>query len=193
MSTQHVNVNVTEQKPEQALSTSSQSDSEDDEIVLKRGYIYKITNPNTDRIYIGSTFTPKPRFSKHKNDFKIYKRDDILMSASSLVFECSPDVKDTKLEIIDTVWAQNRRELEREEKKHIIMNKGIVVNNNNLKTDEERKKEHRLKMKYIMRMKYEQIPFQTCPLCKTLVKKTRLEEHAKTKFCNRRSETAPCE
>lgn len=191
MSTEHVNVN--EQTPEKTLSTSSKSDSDEDEIVLKRGYIYKITNPNTEKIYIGSTFDPKPRFSKHKNDYRIYKRDDILMSASSLVFECSSDINDTKLEVIETVWAQNRKELERAEKKHIIMNKDIVVNNNNLKTDEERKREHREKMKYIMKKKYEQIPFQTCPLCKTLVKKTRLEEHSKTKFCNRRSETTQCD
>ena len=90
MSTEHVNVN--EQTPEKTLSTSSKSDSDEDEIVLKRGYIYKITNPNTEKIYIGSTFDPKPRFSKHKNDYRIYKRDDILMSASSLVFECSPSM-----------------------------------------------------------------------------------------------------
>jgi predicted GIY-YIG superfamily endonuclease len=182
-------VNVTINEQEQTFSSSS----DELEIVLRKGHIYKITNPNTERIYIGSTFDLKPRFAKHKNDYRIYKRDDILMSASSLVFHASEDINSTRIEIIESVWAENRRDLERVEKKHLLANKDIVVNNNNLKTDEERKNEHREKMRYIMKKKYEQIPFSACPLCKTLVKKTRLDEHSKTKFCNRRSEQAALE
>ena len=166
---------------------NSQS-SDDDEIVLTKGFIYEITNPCTDRIYIGSSFMPSARFSKHKADFNLYQKNGILMSNSGLVFEASENINDTKLNIVKTIWVSNRKELELEEKKHIIANRDICVNQRCTLTSQEKKKKHNEKMRYLMRKKYEDIQYISCPICHCKVKQHRFDKHKVTRLCNRRSE-----
>ena len=172
------------------IETASHSDTDDDEmtITLTRGYIYQIENPCTNRIYIGSSFTPSSRFSKHRADYRLYQKTGILISSSSLIFETSEDISDTKMTIIDTVWVQTKKELEKLEKKHILANREFCVNRNMVKTDEEKEKEFKEKMRYLMRKRYADITVVVCPCCKSRVKTTRLEAHKATKLCNRRSE-----
>ena len=171
-------------------NSSSHSSDTDDEmtITLTRGYVYEITNSCTNRIYIGSSFTPTSRFSKHRADYRLYQKTGILISSSSLIFETSSDISDTKMSIIDTVWVQTKKELEKIEKKHILTNRDFCVNRNLIKTDAEKQKELKEKQRYLMRKRYENIEVVTCPCCKSKVKTTRLEVHKATKLCNRRSE-----
>ena len=157
-------------------------------ITLTRGYIYEIANPCTNKIYIGSSFTPSARFSKHRADYRLYQKTGILVSSSGLIFEMSDDISDTKMTIIDTVWVSNKKELEKIEKKHILANRDFCVNRNLIKTDEEKQKELKEKMRYLMRKRYENIEVVTCPCCRSKVKKHRLSAHKSTKLCNRRSE-----
>ena len=37
---------------------------------MQVGYIYKLTAPDTNKIYIGSTKNPNTRFEQHKRNFK---------------------------------------------------------------------------------------------------------------------------
>ena len=162
--------------------------SDDDEIVLQKGFVYQIENPETQKIYIGSSFTPQCRMAKHRADYRLFKKEGILISNSGLIFDASENIHDTKMSILEVAWCQNRKELERLEKKHILQNKDFCVNQRCVKTDEEKKKEHNDKMRYLMRKKYEEIEYISCPICHCKVKQHRFDKHKVTRLCNRRSE-----
>ena len=172
------------------MSENFESSSSDiDEITLYKGYIYEISNPFTNKIYVGSSFYPSARFSKHKNDFKKYKQDGNLISSSSLVFDASEDISTTKMNILEIVWISNRKELERIEATYILDNRDFCVNKRHMKSKEEMKREFNLHMRQRMKLKYDSIPYITCSLCGTRIKESRVDDHKSTKMCNRRSES----
>ena len=86
----------------------------------KIGYIYALSSPYYEKIYIGSTTQNlKYRLSNHKTDFKNKKK----LTASKVLKH--PQVKIIKLLKIKF---ENRKELFEIEKELIRANKNIVVN-----------------------------------------------------------------
>ena len=70
------------------------------------GKIYKITSPNCDEVYIGSTTRPlNDRFSRHKYDCNIKN------CSSKIVIDCC----DAVIELIEDFPCKSRKELERRE------------------------------------------------------------------------------
>ena len=52
------------------------------------GYVYKISSPHTDKVYIGSTIrTIKQRFQNHKSNYKMYMNGKYKFMTSFTVFE----------------------------------------------------------------------------------------------------------
>jgi hypothetical protein len=76
----------------------------------KIGYIYKITSPNTNNVYIGSTFNDiKNRFKQHL--IKPTSRSQLIILAG-----------EPKVELIEELECQNRIQLNKREGHHIINN-----------------------------------------------------------------------
>tara|TARA_R110000868_G_scaffold24856_4_gene97479 strand:+ start:864 stop:1472 length:609 start_codon:yes stop_codon:yes gene_type:complete len=81
-----------------------------------KGFVYKITSPSTDKIYVGSTIkTLKRRFSTHKSD-------DI--SSSKIIMSLGNAV----IELIEEVEFENKNELRIRERYHIELNRDRCVN-----------------------------------------------------------------
>jgi len=84
------------------------------------GKIYKITNSNSDKIYIGSTInTLKQRLSSHKTP------SSKLTIKSLEIFKIDGDVN---IELIEAFPCNCKDELHKRERYHIELNKDIVVN-----------------------------------------------------------------
>ena len=75
--------------------------------------IYKITNPHTDKIYIGSTIQRiGSRMSGHRRDYRNYKNGtDRKQTSSCFIFDASDDIHETKIELIKEVKCENKKEL----------------------------------------------------------------------------------
>ena len=104
---------------------------------LKVGYIYKICNKKTDKIYIGSTVQNlKKRFCKHKTRCKKYfeTNKDYITSIEIVKDETS------YIEEIEKVYFINKNELLKKEFSYIDKYKNICVNKN--KTLKPDKKEY---------------------------------------------------
>ena len=80
----------------------------------KIGYIYKITSPNTNNIYIGSTFkNVNTRFKQHL--VKPTSRSKLIILAG-----------DPKIELIEEFQCENRLQLNKREGHHIINNNNCI-------------------------------------------------------------------
>ncbi len=75
--------------------------------------IYKITNPNTDKVYVGSTIQTLPqRFLGHIRDYKCLKNGTGRKHTDScFIFDASEDINDTKIELIECFECETKREL----------------------------------------------------------------------------------
>jgi len=75
--------------------------------------IYKLVNPHTDKIYIGSTIQKlSSRKATHTRDYKNWKSGKDRKHASScFIFEASEDIHETKIELIKEVKCENKKEL----------------------------------------------------------------------------------
>jgi hypothetical protein len=81
-----------------------------------KGFVYKITSPSTDKIYVGSTIVSlKKRFSAHK--YKQNCSSKIIISLGDAVIEC-----------IEEVEFENKNELRIRERHHIELNRDKCVN-----------------------------------------------------------------
>lgn len=83
------------------------------------GYIYKLTSPKTDIIYIGSTVQKlSVRLSKHKHDYKRYlnKKYNYVSSFQVVKYD------DAKIELIEQFEYDNRKDLLNLEGMYIIRN-----------------------------------------------------------------------
>jgi len=108
--------------------------------------IYKIVNPNTDKIYIGATYQKyiSYRFSGHKKDYKNFKSGkDKKHTNSTLIFDASDNIYDTKIILIEKFPCNSKEELQKREFE-IITNTKNCVNSCNGKWvyDEKYQKEY---------------------------------------------------
>ena len=87
------------------------------------GKIYKITSPNTDKIYIGSTMGPlKDRFTNHKSNFKCNQNKKNKNSTSGEVLKHG----DAIIELIEETRFETKDEMLFRERYHIENNNNCV-------------------------------------------------------------------
>jgi GIY-YIG catalytic domain len=106
----------------------------------RNGKIYKITSPQTDKIYIGSTCANlKYRLSAHNTE---YKNGTTITAKDILQFD------DHKIELIEDYPCNEKYDLHLRERYHIEQNKDVVVNKMiPTKTRQEYRKEYHEKNK----------------------------------------------
>jgi len=74
-----------------------------------KGKIYKLTSPNTDKVYIGSTIrTLNKRLTSHIRDWKLKRKD----CGSTYILEKG----DYKIELLEEVQVDSRKDLTKFEK-----------------------------------------------------------------------------
>lgn len=82
----------------------------------ENGKIYKITSPNTDKVYIGSTCIDlDKRLRRHINDYKIYKEGKRRYITS---FEIIKE-NDCEITLLENVNSNNKKQLSLMERKYI--------------------------------------------------------------------------
>ncbi len=82
----------------------------------KNGKIYKITSPNTEKIYIGSTcHTLEYRLRKHINNYKSYLKGEYKYTTSYEIIKSN----DFEIILLENVKCNNKRELHLIERKYI--------------------------------------------------------------------------
>ena len=86
---------------------------------VKTGYVYSITSPNTNKIYIGSTNNVNKRWHGHLRNFK-----NNLGVTSKFVIEHTG----AKINILETLIYNDKKELQKRERHHIIQNINNCVN-----------------------------------------------------------------
>lgn len=102
----------------------------------RTGYIYKITSPNTDKIYIGSTSrTLAERFKEHIKGAKTKPND---CRSSQII-----NIGDAKIELIKEIHFYNKSYLEQKERNQIQKYKSICVNKKFMLSDEELEQERK--------------------------------------------------
>ena len=92
--------------------------SEEEEVDEKAtvGYVYKISSPHIDKIYIGSTTRSlRNRFSQHKSTNP---------TTSKIITDC----RDATITLIEEVKFDNILELRQRENYYMTLNKDIIVN-----------------------------------------------------------------
>lgn len=94
------------------------------------GFIYKLTSPNTPKIYIGSTFeTLKTRYIEHKYNWKKNRS-----CSSKIIFNAG----DARIELIEKVQVTDKTELRKLEQKYMRELNNIVNIKKAFQTIEER-------------------------------------------------------
>ena len=95
---------------------------EENQVQQKKGFIYKLTHPNCEKYYIGSTLAKlSHRLSRHIYDFK---KDRTCISKEILKF--GPE--NCKMELIEEFSFNDRKELFKREGFYIRNNRDKVVN-----------------------------------------------------------------
>ena len=90
-------------------------------------FIYKITSPNTDKIYIGcTTKTLIERLNMHK-----YNKDRHNTTSKEIL-----DAGDATIELIEKLECNDKKELYQKEREYISSNKDICVNQRAIYKDE---------------------------------------------------------
>jgi hypothetical protein len=99
------------------------------------GRIYKITSPQTDTVYIGSTTqTLQKRLSKHKSDYKQYQNGKVNYISSYEILKYG----DAKIELIDENKYETMTELQYKEREYIELHKNAVNKQKPLLKENER-------------------------------------------------------
>jgi len=85
----------------------------------KLGYIYKLSAPDTDKIYIGSTCNPKKRFDQHKRNYNYNGNTSskVIMGYSGV-----------KMDILESLYFDDKKDLHLREYHHIVENIDNIVN-----------------------------------------------------------------
>ena len=130
--------------------------------------LYKLTFPNTDLEYIGSSIEElKTRYIKHKDKYLFWCRGGISKEGGAarfysyypILIEQGSD--DFKIELIKKFPCNNRFELEREEYRIVSENENAINNKTNLINT----------------------PLVKCLRCGVVVKKNGFKRHYATKRC----------
>jgi len=84
--------------------------------IMRHGYIYKIQSPNTDKVYVGSTFKKdiNERFKEHCNPSKYITSIEIIKLGGATI------------ELLDTCDCISRTDLEDVEKQWILKTPNTV-------------------------------------------------------------------
>jgi hypothetical protein len=95
------------------------------EEVKKVGRIYKITSPNTDKIYIGSTTKSLNRgLTHHMTDYKLYTNGTLKTHIASFdIIKCG----NINIELIEEL-SGTKNELQKRGRHFIELNKDIAIN-----------------------------------------------------------------
>jgi len=76
--------------------------------IMRTGYIYKISSPNTDKVYVGSTFKKdiNERFKEHCNPNKYITSSEVIKLGGATVelLDTCECVSRTDLEIVEKQW-----------------------------------------------------------------------------------------
>jgi len=115
---------------------------------MSTGKIYKITSPNTNKIYIGSTtHTIEQRLYQHQNNYKQQLQEKTNYTSSFEII----DAKNATIELIEEVLDNNilksRERFHIENNKHLVVNKNIP-NRTKKEYEEEEYKERRNQLNY---------------------------------------------
>jgi predicted GIY-YIG superfamily endonuclease len=114
---------------------------------MQLGYIYKLTAPNTNKIYVGSTTNPTRRFKDHKHNPT--SRSKIIMEYSGV-----------KMDILETIEFNEIKELKKRESHHILQNLMNCVNRQRpLRTNTEYYQDNKLQINI------RQNTPEICPIC----------------------------
>ena len=93
---------------------------------IKLGRIYKITSPQTDKIYIGSTIKElKLRFREHRSDYNRYRKNKFKYVSSFDLIKYD----DAVIELIEELNC-SKKELHARERFYIELNKDSTTNKN---------------------------------------------------------------
>lgn len=154
--------------------------------MLSIAHIYKITAPDTDRIYIGSTTqTIERRFTSHKSKYKQYLNGKYhFISSFGLM-----DKNGVTIELIQTIENITKTELMQTERSYIDLYRHCCVNlHNPFITDDER-----LKLNAKRQIEYREANRDsinakrnarvTCPLCGCQSSRKNISTHQKTNKC----------
>lgn len=89
------------------------------------GRVYAIRSPNTEKIYVGSTFNPiSKRFGQHKMDCKKNKEGKTHYKTSYKIIEAG----DAYIELLEQYENLNREQLLKNEGEYIRKNRDFCVN-----------------------------------------------------------------
>ena len=93
---------------------------------MQTGFIYKLTSPSTDKVYIGSTcLAINDRLIRHKASFRTYNRHRGHYS-SAYELMMYPDVE---IELIENVDFNGKSYLRERENYHILRNDCVNIRN----------------------------------------------------------------
>ncbi len=104
----------------------------------RSGFIYKISSPQTDKVYIGSTtYSIKDRLSKHKNQYKRYQnvKDHYVSSFEIVKYD------DVKIELIEEIEYVNKKQLFEREKYFMETIQNVVNKHRPIATKQEKKEQ----------------------------------------------------
>lgn len=140
---------------------------------FKFAKIYKITSPNSNKIYIGSTCDDlNKRLTKHKGNYKTYLKGNYNYVTAFEILK-NPNAQITLLE---NYPCKNEKELHEREKKWIekydCINKVIPT---------QTKEEYNEKIKSGQKPKNNIQNNIICDKCKTFILKSNMERHLKSK------------
>ena len=144
--------------------------------------IYKIVNPDTDNIYIGSTCQKYlcTRFNGHKQDYKNFKSGkDRKHANSTLIFDASDNIYDTKIILIENFPCNSKEELQKREFE-IITNTKNCVNSCNGKYINDKKKYQKEKMREYRKNNKEKLKIKITCECGSVIQKCDFSRHCKT-------------
>ena len=156
------------------------------------GVIYKITSPNTDVVYIGSSINVNKRRSQHKTLQTYADEGKPHKNVRSLEITC---LDDWKLEVIETYPCQTKKELETRER-YWIENTPNCINHHiptrttseyRIANEDQKAKARQRTSKYYNEHREEcKARFAekiACNLCGGQVSRIHMSRHQKTKKC----------
>lgn len=95
------------------------------------GFIYKITSPSTNMVYIGSTGQKsiQRRYSHHLNDYLRFCKGTIVYKGKPMHYKSSFEIiqyGDSKIELLSTINYETKSELHEIEGQYILQTKNVV-------------------------------------------------------------------
>jgi len=137
---------------------------------MENSKIYKITSPQIDKIYIGSTTKNlNERLRGHKKSLKNYNKGiySYITSFEIIIFN------DCKIELIEEFPCNSKKELRIRERHHIEQNENVINQRIPYLSLEEKKNNTK---------KFQNTKI-ICNICKKEITKNYLNRHQKTKKC----------